>query len=172
MGGCPTRRPTAENGTERFTCFLTVKQSSAVHEGRPRAFHDSPDGETTAAVAARLALVESLTAFERGVVVGVLIGEGSFGGDGKQPQVTLRMHVRHEALFRWLIERFPRTRLYGPYDHGGRSYYQWMARGVALVEDVLPLLEEEVRPDLDGYAASRLAEMRERYAAYIARIRS
>ena len=83
-----------------------------------------------------------MTEFDRGVVVGVLIGEGSFGGDGKQPQVTLRMHVRHEALFRWLIERFPRTRLYGPYGHGGRSYYQWMARGVALVEDVLPVLED------------------------------
>ena len=36
---------------------------------------------------------------------------GSFGGDGKQPQITLRMHTRHEALFRWLMERFPRTRL-------------------------------------------------------------
>ena len=43
-----------------------------------------------------------LDPFERGVLIGVLIGEGSFGGDGKQPQITLRMHVRHEALFRWL----------------------------------------------------------------------
>jgi hypothetical protein len=115
--------------------------------------------------------MDQLSAFERGVVVGILIGEGSFGGDGKQPQVTLRMHTRHEALFRWLIERFPRTRLYGPYGHGGRSYYQWMARGVALVEDVLPVLDESVLPDLDSYAAARLDEMRERYAGYIARIR-
>jgi hypothetical protein len=105
-------------------------------------------------------------------VVGILIGEGSFGGDGKQPQVTLRMHVRHEALFRWLLERFPRTRLYGPYGHGGRSYYQWMARGPALVEDVLPLLEERLNGELDSYAAGRLAAMRERYAPYIERIRS
>jgi hypothetical protein len=116
--------------------------------------------------------VESLTDFERGVVVGVLIGEGSFGGDGKQPQVTLRMHVRHEALFRWLIERFPRTRLYGPYGHGGRSYYQWMARGPSLVEDVLPLLQEAVGEHIDAHAARRLAEMCERYADYIARLRS
>jgi hypothetical protein len=114
--------------------------------------------------------VIALTPFEEGVVTGILIGEGSFGGDGKQPQVTLRMHVRHEALFRWLIERFPRSRLYGPYGHGGRSYYQWMARGVALVEDVLPLLESHVTPDLDGYATGRLAEMCDRYADYIARI--
>ena len=87
--------------------------------------------------------MQELSEFERGLVVGILIGEGSFGGDGKQPQVTLRMHVRHEAMFRWLMQRFPRTRLYGPYHHGGRSYYQWMARGRALVDDLLPLLEED-----------------------------
>jgi hypothetical protein len=115
-------------------------------------------------------VVAELTAFERGLFVGILIGEGSFGGDGKQPQITLRMHVRHEALFRWLVERFPRTRLYGPYGHGGRSYYQWMARGTALVEDVLPVLAREDLAQLDGHAAARLAEMRERYAPYIERM--
>jgi hypothetical protein len=47
-----------------------------------------------------------------------------------------------------------------------------MARGVALVEDVLPVLEDGVRADLDGYATARLAEMLERYAGYIARIRT
>lgn len=113
-----------------------------------------------------------ITPFDRGLVVGLLIGEGSFGGDGKQPQVTLRMHVRHEALFRRLVELFPRTRLYGPYSHGDRSYYQWMARGQALVEDVLPVLDQGLTPELDRYAADRLAQMRERYAGYIARVRS
>ena len=111
-----------------------------------------------------------LSDFDRGFVVGILTGEGSFGGDGKQPQITLRMHTRHEALFRWLMERFPRTRLYGPYHHGDRSYFQWMARGVALVEDVLPVLEA-VSPQLDGHAAARLADMRDRYADYIERVR-
>lgn len=112
-----------------------------------------------------------LSEFDRGVVVGVLIGEGSFGGDGRQPHVTLRMHVRHETLFRWLLSRFPRTRLYGPYGHGGRSYFQWMARGVALVEDVLPVLDSAPIDELDGHAAKRLADMRERYAEYFARQR-
>ncbi len=114
-------------------------------------------------------MTEPLSEFDRGVIVGLLIGEGSFGGDGKQPQVTLRMHVRHEALFTWLVERLPATKLYGPYHHGGRSYYQWMARGQVLVRDVLPLLEQELHPGLDGYAAERLHVMRERYAAYISR---
>lgn len=115
--------------------------------------------------------MDSLSDYQRGVFIGLLIGEGSFGGDGKQPQVTLRMHVRHEAVFRWLMERFPETRLYGPYHHGGRSYYQWMARGRPLVRDVLPLLEEELHVELDAYAAGRLAQMCERYAAFIARER-
>src|SRR5207253_11211023 len=79
-----------------------------------------------------------LSDVERGLLVGILIGEGHFGGDGRNPQITLRMHVRHETLFRWLHDRFPRTRLYGPYHHGGPSYYQWMARGAALAEAGLP----------------------------------
>lgn len=114
----------------------------------------------------------TLTSFERGLLVGILIGEGSFGGDGKQPQITVRMHTRHEALFRWLMGAFPRTKLYGPYHHGERSYYQWMARGQALVEDVLPLLEDALGPDLDGHAAARFDAMRTQYADYIARARA
>lgn len=112
-----------------------------------------------------------LSDFDRGLLIGLLVGEGSFGGDGKQPQVTLRMHTRHEALFQWLMERFPRTRLYGPYHHGGRSYYQWMARGKALVDDVLPILEHALEANIDAHAAERLTEMCDRYAAYIERER-
>ena len=113
-----------------------------------------------------------LSDFDHGVLVGILIGEGSFGGDGRQPQVSLRMHTRHEALFRWLEARFPRTKVYGPYHHGGRSYYQWMARGAALVEDVLPWLDGIVTRELDAHAAQRLQAMQERYAGYIGRIRA
>jgi hypothetical protein len=116
--------------------------------------------------------VSELSEFDRGVIVGLLIGEGSFGGDGKQPQVTLRMHVRHEALFRWLMERLPETRLYGPYSHGGRAYYQWMARGRTLVRDVLPILEEGLSGRLDGHAASRFRAMLDRYGGFIERERA
>ncbi len=115
---------------------------------------------------------DGLSDFDRGVVVGLLVGEGSFGGDGKQPQVTLRMHTRHEALFMWLMERFPRSRLYGPYTHGGRSYYQWMARGRMLVQDLMPVLEPNIGPELDGHVAERFAEMCQRYAGFIARERA
>lgn len=112
-----------------------------------------------------------LTETERGLVAGILMSEGSFGGDGRQPHIVLRKHVRHESLMRWFVERFPRSRLYGPYHHGERSYFQWTVRGAALVEDVLPVLEDLVVPELDAHAAARLAQMRERYAAYIARVK-
>ncbi|HEX4363139.1 MAG TPA: hypothetical protein VHZ75_01215 [Solirubrobacteraceae bacterium] len=112
-----------------------------------------------------------LSDVDRGLAAGILMSEGSFGGDGKQPHVILRKHLRHEALMHWLVARFPRSRLYGPYHHGARSYYQWVARGPVLVEEILPLLDELVVPELDAHAAGRLAELHERYGAYISRVR-
>ena len=108
-----------------------------------------------------------LSGFDRGLIVGVLVAEGSFGGDGKQPQVTLRVHVRHEALVRRLAELLPRSKLYGPYHHGDRHYFQWMVRGRALAEDLVPILDAELQPDLDAHAYERYREMRERYADVI-----
>jgi hypothetical protein len=109
-----------------------------------------------------------LSDVERGLVAGILIGEGSFGGDGKYPQITLRMHTRHETLFHWLQARFPRSRLYGPYDHGGRSYYQWMARGPVLAEDVLPVVESVLSEEVDAHVLGRIHEMRAKYAGFFA----
>lgn len=100
---------------------------------------------------------------EIGLLVGVLVGEGSFGGDGRQPQVTLRMHTRHEALFTWIGHTFPGGRLYGPYDHGGRSYYQWMARGAFLRDELVPLLDRHLTPDVDTWAYDRYRRMKDTY---------
>jgi hypothetical protein len=47
-----------------------------------------------------------------------------------------------------------------------------MARGTALVRDVLPLLEGRLHAGVDGYAAERFEAMLERYAGYIARERA
>ena len=110
-----------------------------------------------------------LTDLERGLAAGILLSDGSFGGDGRQPHLILRKHVRHEALVRWLLARFPSSRLYGPYTHGDRSYFQWVARGRALVLDVLPVIEPLITPELDAHAAGRVGEMRSNYAAYFAR---
>ena len=105
----------------------------------------------------------ALDSFELGLLVGLLVGEGHFGGDGRQPQITLRMHTRHEALFRWLEHRIPGGKLYGPYHHGGRSYYQWMVRGAYLRDALVPLLDPFLVPALDAPAAERYAEMKTRY---------
>ncbi|KAB2960964.1 MAG: hypothetical protein F9K18_10885 [Thermoanaerobaculia bacterium] len=106
---------------------------------------------------------KTTTDFEDGLLVGLLIGEGHFGGDGRQPHVTLRMHTDHEALFRWLVERFPGGRLYGPYHHGGRSYFQWMARGRFLRERLVPLLDARLSATLDARVFGRYDEMKRRY---------
>lgn len=101
--------------------------------------------------------------FDKGILVGLLIGEGHFGGDGRQPQVTLRMHVRHAPLFNWIQETFPGGKLYGPYNHDGREYLQWMARGTFLRDVLVPLLDERLSTQLDAKSAERYAQMKERY---------
>lgn len=103
------------------------------------------------------------TDYDEGFLVGLLVGEGHFGGDGRQPHVTLRMHERHEPLFRWIDHTFPGGRVYGPYDHGGRRYYQWMARGSYLRDVLVPLLERRMDPRVDLYAHARFEAMRARY---------
>lgn len=97
-----------------------------------------------------------------GFLIGLLVGEGHFGGDGRQPQVTLRMHTRHEETFAWLRRTYPGSALYGPYHHGGRSYFQWSARGRYLRDQIVPLVEGH-RELLDAYTAARFDSMCERY---------
>ena len=97
-----------------------------------------------------------------GFLLGVLAGEGHFGGDGRQPQVTLRMHTRHAGTFALIERSFPGGRLYGPYHHGGRSYFQWSARGVFLRSRLAPLIHRH-RHLLDAHVAARFDAMCERY---------
>lgn len=111
----------------------------------------------------------SLDKFEIGFLVGILVGAGSFGGDGRQPHIVVRMHTDHENLFFWLRDRLPGSRLYGPYDHSGRRYYQWMARGPVLRDLLVPLLEEHLTPDLDGRAHARFQTMKTDYASQLRR---
>jgi len=103
-----------------------------------------------------------LDPFEQGFLLGILVGEGHFGGDGIQPQVTLRMHARHEKLFLWIKERVPGAKLYGPYHHGERNYYQLMIRGEALRLQLLPLLLQHLAI-FDDHVRQRIEEMISRY---------
>jgi hypothetical protein len=108
--------------------------------------------------------------FQEGLLFGLLVGEGHFGGDGRQAQVTLRMHVRHEKLFRWLESTYPGGRLYGPYHHGGRAYFQWMARGEFLRDVLVPLLASR-REFMDEHVAGRFDDMCARYGLATAEAR-
>lgn len=101
--------------------------------------------------------------FDAGVLVGLLVGEGHFGGDGRQPQVTLRMHVDHKAVFDWLVARVPGGKLYGPYDHDGRRYYQWMVRGTYLREAFVPFLDQYLAPAHSNRVWARFEAMKSRY---------
>ncbi len=100
--------------------------------------------------------------FSLGFILGVLISDGHFGGDGKQPHITLRMHVRHENIFAWLLHLIPGSKLYGPYKHDGRNYYQWMARGEAL-KGLVSLFEKTTFQYLDPYSYARFRKMIEEY---------
>ncbi|MBL8017108.1 MAG: hypothetical protein JNK43_07565 [Ignavibacteria bacterium] len=103
-----------------------------------------------------------LDSFEEGYFLGLLVGEGHFGGDGRKAQVTLRMHTRHDKLFYWLVEKFPGSKLYGPYNHGGRHYFQWMARGEVLKNEILPIIFKNWDV-IDDHVQSRITEMCTRY---------
>ncbi|MBI3012973.1 MAG: hypothetical protein HYY63_05035 [Elusimicrobia bacterium] len=101
--------------------------------------------------------------FSLGFLLGILVGEGHFGGDGRQPQVTLRMHVRHKNLFEWLLRIVPGSKLYGPYNHSGREYYQWMVRGEPLRQYLAPLLQKTSLRYLAPYHYDRFQKMVEKY---------
>ncbi len=101
---------------DRFTWYLTVKQpaigrtepipGTAWHARRPAPQAvAAPDAtEPDPGAAPRTSVTSTPASWS-----GILVGEGHFGGDGRQPQVTLRMHVDHEALFRWLDGPVSRT---------------------------------------------------------------
>ncbi|OGR86333.1 MAG: hypothetical protein A3A86_01020 [Elusimicrobia bacterium RIFCSPLOWO2_01_FULL_60_11] len=100
--------------------------------------------------------------FSLGLILGILISDGHFGGDGKQAHITLRMHVRHARLLSWLLHLVPGSKLYGPYKHDGRNYLQWMARGEALRE-LAALLKKTTFEYLDPYSHERFVKMIEDY---------
>ena len=100
---------------------------------------------------------------EIGILLGLLVGEGHFGGDGRQAHITLRMHTDHEQLFHWIQTNFPGGKLYGPYEHGGRRYFQWMARGEFLRTTLLPLLDSHLSPSIDAKTYARFQTMKTRY---------
>jgi len=94
--------------------------------------------------------------------MGLLVGEGHFGGDKIQAQVNIKMNVRHQKLLAWCLRMVPGSKLYGPYHHGGRHYMQWMTRGKALQQVLLPVLLRNFR-SFDDHIKYRIGSMLEEY---------
>ena len=105
-----------------------------------------------------------LPQFERGVCLGLVVAHGHFGGDRRHPHIVLKMHVRHEPMLRWLQSLVVGSRLYGPYHHGGRDYFQLMFRGRALRDSIIPLLESTEWKYVDPHTYARYEQMKKRYA--------
>jgi hypothetical protein len=104
-----------------------------------------------------------ISPFSEAFLLGLLVGNAHFGGDGRQPQIVLKMHVRHEPLFAWLRANVPGTTLYGPYLHGGRHFYQMMWRGRELRDYLVPILDRTAWEEIDPYSYGRYRAMKERY---------
>ncbi len=102
--------------------------------------------------------------YERGVVTGLFIGEASFTGDGREPAVAVKMHVRHTELLQWLAGQMPGSRLYGPYAHEGKDFMGWMARGHCLRTVVMPQLQGVWR--LCPHVGARIERMEQMYPSH------
>ena len=69
--------------------------------------------------------------FDIGYIMGLVVGEGSFTADRRQPYLQVKLHVRDPFPLRHLADRLG-GRVYGPYRHQTRHYYTWLLRGPAL----------------------------------------
>ena len=78
----------------------------------------------------------SFTESQKGFILGFFCGQGSFGGDGRTPNLTLRMNPKHAQLVEKLTEILEGSQVYGPYTTAGRKYLQWMLRGDDLAKHV------------------------------------
>lgn len=112
-----------------------------------------------------------MSPFDIGYLVGLLVGEGYFGGDGKTPSIVIKMSVPHEAVFRWLDARGKAhgARLYGPYKNRGdrQDFFMWTVRGRAIRNWLGPILDEHLTPDLDGRSHARWLALKEKYPDYL-----
>ena len=69
--------------------------------------------------------------FDIRYIMGLVVGEGSFTADRRQPYLQVKLHARDPFPLRHLADRLG-GRVYGPYRHQTRHYYIWLLRGQAL----------------------------------------
>jgi hypothetical protein len=69
--------------------------------------------------------------FDIGYIMGLVVGEGSFTADRRQPYLQVKLHARDPFPLRHIADQLG-GRVYGPYRHQTRHYYTWLLRGPAL----------------------------------------
>ena len=106
--------------------------------------------------------IDSLGPLENGFVLGFFTGQGSFGGDGRTPHLTLRMNPKHSSLLAKLTMLLPGSQIYGPYTNGKREYLQWMLRGEDLAKVVSNGLFEGLK-EWDESSYQRYRDMVDTY---------
>jgi hypothetical protein len=69
-------------------------------------------------------------------LAGLIVGEGSFTGDGTTWTCAVKMSARHEHLLRLIQSWSPLSRLYGSYECAGKRQRQFVLhwRGPALAQ--------------------------------------
>lgn len=75
--------------------------------------------------------MSQISEFDAGFICGLVIGEGSFTGDRKQPVLAIKLHEDDPAPLLLIQEKLG-GRIYGPYSHDGRRYYFWRLMGKSL----------------------------------------
>jgi hypothetical protein len=69
--------------------------------------------------------------FDIGYIMGLVVMDGSFTADRRQPYLQVKLHARDPFPLRFLADSLG-GRVYGPYRHETRHYYAWLLRGQAL----------------------------------------
>jgi hypothetical protein len=85
-----------------------------------------------------------ISPFDLGFAIGLIVAQGAFTADRKQPTLSVKLNARDpEPLAR--LEELLGGRRYGPYSHGDREYYLWLLRGDDL-RATIPILERHLPP--------------------------
>lgn len=107
--------------------------------------------------------------FDLGYIMGIIVGEGSFTGDWRNPCLQIKLHQRDLPVLEFLQNALG-GKIYGPYHHGDRHYSMWILRG----EELDQAVELFVRHLPPSHRRSQLltwlakyAHWRERYAEYL-----
>lgn len=69
-----------------------------------------------------------MTDFEVGFVMGLIVGEGSFTGDGKTYAMEIKMHANDPEPIQY-VQRVLGGTIYGPYTRNKREFWHYLLRG-------------------------------------------